>query len=271
MATGITPTSIGQTMAAGNDLAPRKSLGQHWLTDKDSLNSIIELADLAPTDLVVEIGPGMGALTKIMAPKVNQLIAIELDNKLASYLSNLNMPNVSVINQDVLEFNFDQIDEYKIVANIPYYLTGKIIRLISELKNRPLLVVLLVQKEIADKLSAKAGDLSILGLTAQYYWQIEAGPLVSSDKFEPPPKVDSQIVRLSPKELSLSNKQSEELFRLLKMGFSSKRKTMLNNLAAGLRQDKASISKLLNSAEINPDRRPQTLHLTEWERLLAKL
>ncbi|HEY1645107.1 MAG TPA: 16S rRNA (adenine(1518)-N(6)/adenine(1519)-N(6))-dimethyltransferase RsmA, partial [Candidatus Saccharimonadales bacterium] len=225
-------------MIAGNDLAPRKSLGQHWLTDDDALHSIVDMAKVSSDDFVLEIGPGKGALTKLLTKEAKQVLAIELDAKLASYLESLNIANLTVKNEDILNFNLDSLSEYKLVANIPYYLTGKLIRKISEAKSRPSLAVLLVQKEIADRLSAEPGNLSVLGLTCQYFWQVEKGIMVTKDKFEPSPKVDSQVIRLTPKKLTLLLAQQSELFRLFKIGFSSKRKTILNNLAAGLRTDK---------------------------------
>jgi 16S rRNA (adenine1518-N6/adenine1519-N6)-dimethyltransferase len=267
MGVGIMPICTGDTIETGNQFSPKKSLGQHWLNDDNSLNQIISLANLSSTDLVVEIGPGTGSLTKLLVDKVAKVIAIELDESLSDYLRTLKLANLLVENIDVLKFNFEQLREYKVVANIPYYLTGKIIKEISQLNNRPELVVLLVQKEIADRLSAEPGNLSVLGLTAQYFWQVSRGPIITADKFEPPPKVDSQIIKLLPKELSLPPKQQEQLFRLIKIGFSSKRKTILNNLRHGYRVNKELISEILKNSNIDKDRRPQTLSLIEWQEL----
>ena len=263
---GMGPTFTGPNMATGDSLA-KKSLGQHWLSDSESLSAIVKMADLKKEDRVIEIGPGTGHLTKLLANKAKEVVAVELDQDLVDQLEKLNIANLKVINQDILTFNFSQFDNYKIVANIPYYLTGKIIRLISELKNRPQVVVLLVQKEIADRLSAKPGDLSVLGLTAQYYWQIEKGLIVKSEKFDPPPKVDSQIVKLIPVDHQESPEQLQALFRLIKIGFSAKRKTILNNLSSGYRITKEQTKTILASASIEPSTRAQNLSLTDWQRL----
>lgn len=257
-------------MAAGNDPKPRKSLGQHWLTDDQSLSGIIALADISPADHILEIGPGLGKLTKKLSQQAGRVTAVELDSELVSYLKILDLPNLTTLHQDILDFNFDSLGSYKIVANIPYYLTGKILKLIGEQTNRPKLVVLLVQKEIADRLSAKAGNLSILGLTCQYFWTVEKGHIITSDKFDPPPKVDSQVVKLIPKEAVLSSDQQSRLFKLIKVGFSAKRKTILNNLS-GLGLNRQKTESILLSLDINPTRRPQTLSLDEWLHLLEAL
>ena len=253
------------------DIKARKSLGQHWLTDDQALQDIINLADIRSTDEVVEIGPGMGVLTKLLANEAKHVTAVELDSNLVIFLNKLNLPNVDVYNSDILAFNFSHLSSYKIVANIPYYLTGKIIKMVSELKNKPDLVVLLVQKEIAERLSAQPGNLSILGLTTQFFFDVLKGPVVTSDKFDPPPKVDSQIVKLVPKRRVLEEKTEKELFRLIKIGFSSKRKTILNNLSAGYMKDKTTIRNILNKAEIEPTLRPQTISLDSWIKLLNYL
>lgn len=268
MAAGTQLTYTGPPMAVGDQITARKSLGQHWLKDANSLEAITDLANISSSDTVVEIGPGTGELTKLLTQKARTVVAIELDESLVSHLKSLTIANLEVINADILNFNFENLPEYKLVANIPYYLTGKIIRLISELNNRPSLAVLLVQKEIADKLSAKPGDLSILGISCQFYWQVEKGMIVEASKFDPPPKVDSQIVRLMPKKPSLDKSKQDELFRLVKIGFSSKRKTLLNNLSSGYRKDKETIKVALEKAGIDPSRRAQTVSLTEWVRLL---
>ncbi|MEI9914099.1 MAG: rRNA adenine dimethyltransferase family protein [Candidatus Saccharibacteria bacterium] len=195
-------------------------------------------------------------------------MAVELDNKLSDYLRSLNIPNLEVKNEDILSFGFNSLGSYKVIANIPYYLTGKIIRLISETGNPPTTAVLLVQKEIADKLAAKPGDLSVLGLTCQYFWQVDKGAIVTADKFDPPPKVNSQVVKLTPIKQTLTLEKQKELFRLIKIGFSSKRKTILNNLASGYRVDKKQIETLLKTADIESSRRAQTLTIDEWKTLL---
>ena len=160
-------------MATGREPKAKKSLGQHWLADQGILEAITDLADISSEDMVLEIGPGTGKLTKLLSAKANKVIAIELDNSLVIKLTALNLFNVQIVNEDVLNYDLSGLGNYKLVANIPYYLTGKIIKLISETTNKPELAVLLVQKEIADRLAALPGDMSILGLTCQFYWDVQ--------------------------------------------------------------------------------------------------
>jgi 16S rRNA (adenine1518-N6/adenine1519-N6)-dimethyltransferase len=258
-------------MATGDEPKAHKSLGQHWLADQTILKAIADLADISKSDTILEIGPGTGRLTKLLSSKANKVIAIELDTSLIKKLTTLNLSNVQIVNEDILNYDLSGLGKYKLVANIPYYLTGKIIKLISETAYRPELVVLLVQKEIADRLAAKPGDMSILGLTCQFYWDVQKGPLVTPDKFIPPPKVTSQIVKLTPKAITLSGPEVQELLRLIKIAFSSKRKTILNNVSSGYRQDKETVKNILLDAGIDATRRPQTLSLQEWQELLIRL
>ncbi len=258
-------------MATGDEPKARKSLGQHWLADQGILENITDLADISSKDTILEIGPGTGRLTKLLSAKANKVIAIELDTSLIKKLTALNLSNVQIVNEDILNYDLSELGKYKLVANIPYYLTGKIIKLISETAYRPELVVLLVQKEIADRLAALPGDMSILGLTCQFYWDALKGPLVTPDKFIPPPKVTSQIIKLTPNAITLSDREIKELFKLIKIAFVSKRKTILNNLSSGFRQDKEIVKNILQDAGIDPKRRPQTLNLQEWQELLIKL
>lgn len=248
----------------------KKSLGQHWLVSSVSLEDIIKDANLRSNDHILEIGPGTGNLTIRMSPKVKQITAVELDDSLIDQLNALNLPNFKLVHQDILKFNLNDLDPgYKIVANIPYYLTSKLIRVLSESSNKPELVVLLVQKEIAERLSADAGDYSILGLTAQYFWEVEKMQLVPADRFDPPPKVDSQIVRMTPKKnLKLSNEQENKLFRLIRIGFAAKRKTLVNNLRSGYNLNREEIEDFLGELDLNLLIRPQDLSLFNWIDLL---
>lgn len=259
-------------MATGNfGPVAKKSLGQHWLKDELVLDYIANTADIKPSDVILEIGPGTGNLTRLLLKEAKQVIAVELDQELVSYLSNQKLPKLEVVYQDILTFNFNELEPgYKIVANIPYYLTGKLIRLISEIANRPSLVILLVQKEIAERMAAKPGDLSILGLTSQYFFEVEKGMLVTSDKFDPPPKVDSQVIILKPKEkLALNIDDQIKLFKLIRIGFAARRKTILNNLSAGFSLNKDELQAKLATLNIDPKRRPQTLSLEEWISLIG--
>jgi 16S rRNA (adenine1518-N6/adenine1519-N6)-dimethyltransferase len=248
----------------------KKSLGQHWLFSQISLDDIVEDAKLEKEDHILEIGPGTGNLTVRMSPKVKQITAVEIDDSLINELNALKLPNFNLVHQDILKYNLNDMEPgYKIVANIPYYLTSKLIRVLSETKNKPSLVVLLVQKEIAERLSADVGDYSILGLTAQYFWEVEKMQLVPSDRFDPRPKVDSQIVRMTPKDSqNLTKEDEKELFRLIRIGFASKRKTLVNNLKNGYQLSREDAEDYLGELDLHLLIRPQELSLTNWIDLL---
>ncbi len=256
-----------------SDILPKKSLGQHWLKDQTSLENIVASAELSKQDTVLEVGPGLGALTKHLCEAAQKVVAIELDQHLAQELK-IKIPNsnLQIINADILKFNLTEIDRgYKIVANLPYYLTSNFIRIISESANPPKLAVLLVQKEVAERLTAAPGQMSILAVTAQIYWQLERGLVVTAEMFDPPPKVDSQVVILHRRRQPLFEADNKVLFQIVKAGFSQKRKTLLNSLSAGLRTEKSVISQALKRAGIDESRRAQTLSLEEWYELYKAL
>jgi 16S rRNA (adenine1518-N6/adenine1519-N6)-dimethyltransferase len=222
------------------------------------------------SDTVLEIGPGLGPLTSLLVARAKQVIAVEFDQKLAADLPRrVPAANLEVIQHDILTFEFTSLPaDYKIAANIPYYLTSNLIRVISETSNQPMAASLLVQKEVAERVSAKPGDMSLLSVTAQYYWEVSLGEIVPAELFTPPPKVDSQILILKrrPKPL-FDDIEPRDFFRLVKAGFSQRRKTLLNSLSAGLHLDKSAIRILCDSVDVDPGRRAQTLGLEEWHNL----
>lgn len=246
---------------------PKKSLGQHWLTDIPSLQNMLLAADVQPYDVVLEIGPGLGSLTALLVKACAEVTAVEFDQDLARGLAKrVPESNLRVIHNDILRFDLTTMaSDYKVVANIPYYLTSKLVRVLSESLNQPRIAVLLVQKEVAERLAAKPGALSILGVTAQFYWEISLGPLVGAGMFSPSPKVDSQIVCLVRRPGPLfADVSPREFFRVVKAGFGARRKTLLNALSAGLRLDKPQTLALLDRAQINPQLRAQNLSLDDW-------
>ena len=250
---------------------PKKSLGQHWLTDDRTLSTIVQTAGVQKSDTVLEIGPGQGSLTSKLTAKAGQVIAIELDESLAASLpKTLNAGNLEVIQGDVLKFDLSTLPRhYKVVANIPYYLTSNLLRILAESANPPAFMVLLVQKEVAERLCAVPGQMSILAVSVQLYYECRLGQLIPAELFTPPPKVDSQVVILNqrPKPL-FENLDSKLFFRLVKAGFSEKRKKLRSSLAGGLGISRQEVDGLLKKAAINGDRRAQELSLREWHRLL---
>jgi len=240
------------------------------LNDQASLQAMCAAADLEADDVVLEIGPGPGSLTKLLVQKARQVWAVELDDKLAKELpTRVKADNLRVIHEDILRFNFTEVPSgYKVVANIPYYLTSNLIRALSESSNPPCLAALLVQKEVAERLAASPGDMSVLGVTAQFYWHVELGCIVPAESFTPAPKVDSQIVILKRRQQPLfADVDAKQYFRLVRAGFSQKRKTLMNALSGGLSIKKIEAKTMLETAKITPNLRAQTLTLEDWHRL----
>lgn len=252
----------------------KKSLGQHWLTDPEALAAICKAGEITPDDTVLEIGPGTGTLTRKLLEQVGQVIAVELDENLAKKLektlSTLQIATkLQIVRQDILSFDLTGLPpDYKVVANIPYYLTSKLIRVLSETPNQASRLVILVQKEVAARVAATPGDMSLLSVSAQFYWQVQLGREVPARLFTPPPKVDSQILIMSRREhILFPDVDEKQFFRLVKAGFSARRKTLLNSLAGGLRREKREIEAVLVTAGISPQARPQTLALVDWHAL----
>jgi 16S rRNA (adenine1518-N6/adenine1519-N6)-dimethyltransferase len=259
----------------------KKSLGQHFLHDQKVLQQIVAAADLKVGDKVLEIGPGKGVLTSELVNactdvrtyvRTSNVIAIEKDRELASQLENQNS-KLKIIEGDILEVNLplliEQNDffEYKVVANIPYYITGKIIRLLFETKYPPKLVVLLVQKEVAERICASPGKMSILSASVKYFGVPQIVDFVSRKSFDPVPKVDSAILRIIPHEKLSSKTETKDFFTIIKIGFSSRRKTLLNNLAAGLKMQKSTILNILEENGLSENTRAQELGIDDWKKL----
>jgi len=256
-----------------NTPLPIKSLGQHWLNDPEALNSICDLAELNNRDTILEIGPGLGSLTKYLTERAKRVVAVEFDDLLAATLKAkfVNTENLEIINQDIRKFDLRPLDPgYKCVANIPYYITSYLIRLLSESVNPPAMAVLLIQKEVAQRLSAQPGQLSVIAVITQVFWQIELGIVVPRKLFLPPPEVDSQLIKLVRRKDSLvSEDQQKVFFQTVRVGFSQKRKTLANSLSSGFRITKVQAQQFLDQAGINPKSRPQELSIEDWQKLTA--
>lgn len=250
---------------------PKKSLGQHWLFDSKSLGAICDAANIQPTDTVLEIGPGLGPLTVELTQRAKKVVAVEFDEQLARELpARVPAVNLQVFHSDIMHFDLTQLPKsYKVVANVPYYITSAIVRLLTESAVPPVSITLLVQKEVAQRIAADAGDMSILAVSAQFYAEPELGLIVSADKFDPPPKVDSQIItlRMRPQPL-FADVTPKAFFRVVKAGFSEKRKTLRNSLSGGLALSKEESEALLKKAGVDPGARAEQLGLDAWRRLV---
>lgn len=251
---------------------PIKHLGQNFLTDQRVIEDIVQAAAIGPKDTVVEIGPGLGSLTFALASASQRVLAIEADRQLADRLRAKNIPNLTVITGDALRVDWTITieGEYKIVANIPYSLTSPILRKIFHLVKKPSVVVLLIQKEMAERLTAAPGssERGFLTILTEVNAKAEMIRTVHPGSFRPSPKVESAIIRLIPKPTSLEEKI---LWPVLQASFRQKRKTLANSLATGLPLPKSEINLILGSSKISQQARPQELSWKDWETLSSSL
>ena len=289
-----------------NDLWAKRSMGQNFLVDAKVLGKIVATANLKSSDTVVEVGSGLGVLTEELVKKASRVIAIEKDDKLAEILEmrieklglkeKTNIIIADVLNIVDTHFSFLKT-QYKLVANIPYNITSILIRKFLEAENPPSEMFLMVQKEVAERICAGPGKMSLLSVSVQFYAEPEIISIVKNTSFFPTPKVDSAIVRikikrdflasssqisrrsLSPLATSACNRRNltgtgkidnRSFFRLVKFGFTSKRKTLENNLAAGLRISKKEASGIIKSVGLKEKVRAEELSVEEWKDLNSK-
>jgi 16S rRNA (adenine1518-N6/adenine1519-N6)-dimethyltransferase len=250
-----------------------KRLGQNFLQDAAALESIVSVAGINPTDTVLEIGPGLGSLTRYLAASAREVVAVELDPDLLPPLKAVLAPyqNVRLIHGDILKLSpVDLVlgNEYLVVANIPYYITSAVIRHLLENDPKPRRVVLTIQKEVAERICAKPGNMSLLALSVQVYGEPHIAARIPAEAFFPAPKVDSAILCMdiypSPQ---IQSELLDIFFTLIKAGFSQKRKTLRNSLSSGLHISPSKAVDLLTLAQIDPQRRAETLSIREWQTL----
>lgn len=250
-----------------------KSLGQNFLQDSSALEKIALAAEMQADDCVLEIGPGLGSLTRYLAVSAKQVTAVELDPDMLAPLKAILTPyqNVRVVHGDILKLSISQIIDqpnYLVVANIPYNITSLIIRHLLESDLKPRRVVLTIQKEVAERICAKPGDLSLLALSVQVYGKPSIAAIIPADSFHPVPKVDSAILRIDIyDEPLIPNALLNTFFKLIKAGFSQKRKTLRNSLSSGLHILTTESQSMLTRAGIDYMRRAETLSIDEWRRL----
>lgn len=257
-----------------DDSEAKKSLGQHWLRDPATLRAIVDAGKVVAGDSVLEIGPGQGSLTAELLRSGARVVAVELDERLARQLQEQFKGQAFILNMlSILDFDLSTLPKgYKVVANIPYYLTAHLLRLLCETPHAPDLAVLLVQKEVAQRVSSGRGDMSLLAVSVQIYYEVSLGVAVPAKMFTPPPKVDSQVLVLKRRAKPLfPGLDTKEFFRLVKAGFSNRRKTLLNSLSAGLQIPKDQTLELLQAANIRSTVRAQELSLDDWHTLYLQL
>jgi len=247
----------------------KKSLGQHLLINKRVLMSIIRAASLEKKDVVLEIGAGSGILTRALAEQVKKVIAIEIDKEFASRLNSYlkDFSNVELIFGDIRKV-FPRLklpQNYKVVANIPYYASSLIIKMLLSAWNKPKEIVCLLQKEVAERICASKGNFSILSNSVLFFGKPEIIGKVPRSAFYPPPKVDSAILKI--KDINNDNArilEEKRFFQVLKAGFAAPRKTLVNNLAAGMDISKQKASDIIKSVGLKEAIRPQELTVSDW-------
>lgn len=260
-------------------IRPKKRFGQNFLIDQGVIDSIIGAADIKAGDTILEIGPGRGALTKHLVRMAKRLVAIEIDWDLAAILRDefLEYDNIEIIEGDVLKFNLNDIfsadENVKVVANLPYYITTPIIMKLLEEGVTFERMIVMVQKEVALRMCAKAGspDYGALSLAVGYYTNPSIVCPVPSSSFRPAPKVDSAVVMLSLKEQILEEKERVNLFKCVKAAFSQRRKTMVNALNSGGFGTKDEIKRILKDLGFNDNIRGEALSLEDYIMLSKKL
>lgn len=255
-------------------LDPRKGLGQNFLAEHGALKKIVNSADVTRQDSVLEIGAGLGSLTRLLALQAAEVAAVEIDSRLVPVLKEVlaAYSNVRVIEGDILALDPGKLvgrEGYVVVANIPYYITSAIIRHLLENPLKPARLVLTMQREVAERICAEPGELSLLALSVQVYGVPRITGIIPAGAFHPAPKVDSATLRvdLHPQPL-FNQRQRGQFFTLIRAGFAQKRKMLRNTLSAGLRISTDETSAYLNAAGIDPGRRAQTLSLVEWKTLV---
>ena len=295
------------------NLRPKKSLGQNFLVDEHALNSIVRAAEITADDVVLEIGPGLGSLTRYLADVARHVIAVEIDRTLIPALRSVlsTRSNVSIVEGDILKLDptkllaeaslrgapsamrqsphtEDEIasppsaslgklamtrdENYKVVANIPYYITSAIIRHLLEAEIKPRSIVLTIQQEVAQRIIAQPDDMNLLAVSVQFYGVPRIVQRVPAGAFYPVPDVDSAVVRIDlPDQPRINVKDADTFFKVAKAGFGQKRKQLHNSLAAGLPIKHEQIMQALNEVGIDPKRRAETLTLEEWGRLSDQL
>lgn len=259
-------------------IRPNKRLGQNFLVNRGIIEKIIDAAALTETDTVLEIGPGHGALTFELAQKAGKVIAIEKDKQLAELLraklAERKIGNVEIVEEDILKFLVSSFKfhvlSYKVVANIPYYLTSALIRQLLELEHPPERIILTIQKEVAQRIAAHEGKESILSLAVKFYADAKILFYVSRGSFSPAPNVDSAVIEIIPRK----EKQAVAptvFFTIVKAGFSAPRKKLLGNLATGLSLEKAKLSTILSALGVDAHARPEQIPLAQWIALAPTL
>lgn len=261
-----------KTQLTAKGLWAKKGLGQNFLVDEEVLGKIVAAAELSSGDHVVEVGPGTGFLTEKLIRQAGKVTSVELDPNMVEVLREQFKftENLEIVNQDALNFEVPQ-GPYKVVANIPYYITSPLLKHFLQSGNRPEIMVLLVQREVAEKVCGFSGK-SLITIETQLFGEPEIVGIVKAASFYPAPKVDSAILKIRVFEKPLvSEEVLRDFLRVVKFGFSQKRKKLSNTLAAGLHKKPAEVAELLRSLQIDPGLRPENLEIEDWRKIMMAL
>jgi 16S rRNA (adenine1518-N6/adenine1519-N6)-dimethyltransferase len=274
----VSPSDKIRGQLLGSGLRSRKSLGQNFLVDDDIRDKIIRSAQLSVDDVVIEVGPGLGALTGELVKKAGRVIAVEKDDQLARRLGDRfkQYRNLQIVNADILEISLENIVKndrgYRVVANIPYYITSPILHMFIHSKLKPSMMVVMMQKEVAEAVTAKPGKMSYISVSMQLFSKPEIVCPVPSGSFYPKPKVDSAVVKFNMLPVPAVPVDSVERFlNIVQRCFAAPRKQLRNSLALGLDIDSGMSKEILDRAGIDYQRRAETLSLTEWRALYLEV
>lgn len=261
------------------NIKPERSKGQNFLIEEDVYNKIVESAEINLDDTVLEVGPGLGFLTFKLAKKAKKVLAVEVDEKIADFLQTLiignKVKNIKIFNKDILKAkgdNFSKIGKYKIVSNLPYNITSIFLRKFLSLSNKPEIIVLMLQKEVVERIMAKPPKMSLLAISVQFYAEVEKIMDVKRDYFYPAPEVDSAVIKIIPNKKILKDYEEEKkFFKILRIAFSSKRKMLKNNLANGLKINIKEIEKILIDLNLDTKIRSEQLEISDWLKIFQFL
>ena len=269
----LTNMRVLRTLLAEHNMRPHKAFGQNFLVDRGVLQKVVEAAEISPTDAILEVGAGIGVLTRELAKRAQRVVAVELERDMLTLLAHTtgHYPNVERIAGNLLYVDPGQIfgeEAYKLVANIPYYITAPTFRHFLEQPNPPRLIVVMVQLEVAQRIVAQPGDLSLLAISVQFYSRPQIIDRVPATAFYPTPKVDSAILRLEVNpNPPLRAEERAGFFKLVQAGFSERRKQLHNALTHGIHRKNEEVKGWLAAAAIDASRRAETLTIEEWLRL----
>ncbi len=261
------------------DLRPSKGLGQNFLINPAVLEKIVAAAELTPDDVVLEIGAGLGAMTELLARDAGHVVAVELDQRLIPVLQDVlsGLDNVTLVQGDILALDpvalVGGLDlQYQVVANLPYYITSAVLRHLLEASLKPQRIVITVQREVAERIVAKPGKMSLLAVSVQFYGRPQLLFRIKPGSFYPSPEVESAVVRVDVHEKPIAPvEETDAFFRVVRAGFSQRRKQLRNTLSAGLRRAPTEVATKLEKVGVDPRRRAETLGLQEWVRVARVL